>query len=332
MKVFVVLATYNGVRYLDEQLRSLRDQDFSAWELLARDDGSTDGTPELLRRHAIHDRRLKVLEGRGRLGVIANFGELMRVAVRHGADYVFPCDQDDVWKPQKMSRALALMSELEARHGRETPILVHSDLEVTDGALRTVHESYLKFERIRRHPSAPLNLLLMQNSVTGCAALLNRQLLEIALPFPEGCIMHDWWIALCAAARGHIGFLPHSTILYRQHFSNQVGSRGTWSNISPFHVGGRKTLARSWRTLGQLAIQARLLHSRLVERGNCAGSTLELVEAFSRLTEDGPRSRIRTLRRLGIPWHADLGSLLLFMRMGLLGTGLVGDRATPLQR
>lgn len=319
--VVVVLATYNGAPYVEEQIESLRAQDLAGWRLLVRDDGSTDGTRERVEALARRDARIQLLEGGGRLGVVGNFGALLRRARDDGAQYVFPCDQDDVWVPGKMSRLLAEMARLEAAHGRGAPLLVHSDLRVVDEALSPLRASFLRHQGIAHEEREPLRVLLVQNFVTGCASLLNRPLLDFALPLPPECIVHDWWLAQCAAASGRIGFLPEATVLYRQHGWNQIGAGGRWGGLNPFRVAGRKQLARSWRVGLRSLEQARALHERMVERGGCAAEAVNLAGAYAEVAGQPVWRRLRTLRRLGIRRQRLLGTALLYVRVAMLGIG-----------
>jgi glycosyltransferase involved in cell wall biosynthesis len=312
------MATYNGAAHLEDQIRSLQAQDFRAWRLFVRDDGSSDGTPERLATLAGADSRISVLPTERRLGVIENFGELFWHAHREGAARVFLCDQDDVWHPTKITRTLAVMTRLEAEHGSEAPLLVHSDLEVVDESLHPLGPSFLRYQGLAHQDSAPLTVLLVQNFVTGCAMAVNRALLDLALPIPDGCIMHDWWLALCAAARGRIGFIPDALIRYRQHGRNQLGAGGSLGALNVLEREGRERFARSWEAIRQSLSQARLLEERLRERGGAAPRVLELVGAFSRLERDRPAIRLWKLARLGIHCHRPLGTAFLFARMGLM--------------
>lgn len=320
-KVVIVLATYNGAPWLEAQVRSLQAQDEPAWRLLARDDGSSDGTPALLARLAREEPRLEVLEGRERLGVVGNFGALLEAARRAGADYLAPCDQDDVWRPDRLSRALALMGRLEARHGREAPLLVHSDLEVVDAALRPLHPSLLATLGHGHEAERPLPYLLAQNFVTGCASLANRALLELALPLPAGCPMHDWWLALCAAAAGGLGYEPTPGVRYRQHGVNQVGAGGLLATYHPLRAAGRRRLAQGWRAGWGTVAQARALHDRLAERGAGAPEALAQVAAYAGLAALPPWRRLATLRRLGVRRQRPLGTALLWAQLALAGRG-----------
>jgi hypothetical protein len=138
------------------------------------------------------------------------------------SDYLMFCDHDDVWLPHKIAMSLKRMSELEAALGNHTPILVHTDLAVVDHELKPLFPSFSRREKLSAHRSN-FRQLMMQNNVTGCTMLLNKALYEIARPVPHDAAMHDWWIALVAAAFGEISYIDSATVLYRQHERNSVG-------------------------------------------------------------------------------------------------------------
>jgi len=141
------------------------------------------------------------------------------------APYVALADQDDIWLPHKLEASLALLQNVEQRHGDEMPLLVHSDLELVDGAGMSLGCTYLQRQRLDPLRTASEHLVLT-NVVTGCTVLLNRALLQKALPIPAEALMHDWWLALVASGLGEIAFLPEPMVLYRQHHSNVLGAQG----------------------------------------------------------------------------------------------------------
>ncbi len=224
-KIAILLATYNGEKYLRPLLESLFAQTEQDWQLLVSDDHSRDATPEILEEYAArYPDRIRLLSYETASGSSkANFLRLTSQA--EGFPYLMYCDQDDVWKPDKIQKTLACMQRLE--NGQpEVPCLVHTDLAVTDADLNVQHESmfYSAWMDAKR---CDLRYLLVQNVVTGCTMMINAALRELAmLPADtQGMLMHDWWCALWASARGRIGFLPESTIFYRQHGDNAVGAK-----------------------------------------------------------------------------------------------------------
>ena len=219
----VVLPTYNGAAYLRQQIASIDQQTLRPQRLLLRDDGSSDGTAELLvlLKREFGD-WLELLPSDGNLGCTANVNRLLESTK---ANYVALADQDDVWLPHKLEASLTALQQLERSHGDETPLLVHSDLELVDGEGASLGSTYLQRQRLDPLRTAPEHLVLT-NVVTGCTVLLNRSLLQKALPIPAEALMHDWWLALVASRFGEIAFLADPTVQYRQHGTNVLGAQG----------------------------------------------------------------------------------------------------------
>jgi glycosyltransferase involved in cell wall biosynthesis len=223
--IYILLATYNGEKYLDAQIKSIQSQTIDDWTLFIRDDGSTDRTRSLISEYAANDKRIKIIsDDKNNLGVVRNFSVLVQQALKNNAGYIFFADQDDVWFPNKITDSIKKIKELEDTSPSGAPVLIHTDLCVTDNELNTVSPSFIQHMAIRRPESQQLNVLLLQNFVTGCTTCVNRHLLELSSPLPERIMMHDWWFALVAATFGRIGFIPEATIYYRQHSDNVAGA------------------------------------------------------------------------------------------------------------
>lgn len=217
----VLLATYNGARFLPALLESLFAQEGADFILIVRDDCSADATPALLDEWAArHPGRIRRLPSPSRRqGACANFAALIAAAE---ADRVFFCDQDDIWLPGKIAASLAEMDRLAARHGNDAALLVHTDLAVVDENLRPLGESFCRYAAIDPLRNA-MGELLLGNVATGCTMLVNRTLLNAARPVPAGVLMYDHWFAQVAATVGHMAFIDRPTVLYRQHGGNVVG-------------------------------------------------------------------------------------------------------------
>lgn len=219
MKICVLLATYNGEKYLKQQLDSLLEQTYENFQILVRDDGSADATVEILKAYDV-----LLLEGGENLGAKKSFGVLLEYAMQESdAQYFMFCDQDDVWLPDKIEKTVEKMLEVESGD-LQKPALVHTDLSVVNEKLGTIANSFWRYEHIEPAKNT-LSRLLMQNTITGCTMMINRSLASLALPVPGECIMHDWWLGLVAAAFGKIGYVPEQTIKYRQHGSNDTGAK-----------------------------------------------------------------------------------------------------------
>jgi glycosyltransferase involved in cell wall biosynthesis len=222
-QIDILLATYQGGSYLQEQLESLMRQSYSHFRLYIRDDGSTDETLSIIEsfRQTYPD-RICVIPSIQRLGGMGNFSELMKHST---ANYIMFCDQDDIWLPHKIEWSFRKIKELENQYGSQRPLLIHTDLTVVDKNLKVLSNSFWNYSKLNPHLANSLNRTLPQNTITGCTMLINKPLLQLAAPIPKDAIMHDWWLGLVASAFGKIDFLSKPTILYRQHGKNEIGAK-----------------------------------------------------------------------------------------------------------
>lgn len=222
-RIEVLLAAYQGAQWLGNQLDSLVAQEDNSFSVLMQDDGSTDGTHELLQRRCRQDVRFHMAAEQGRhQGAIGNFLSLMR---QTDAPYCALCDQDDVWLPTRLSAGRAAMEEAERIYGDDVPLLVHSDACVTDEHGRLLHASFFAHQGWSGQ-AVGLNRLLVQNNVTGCTTLMNAPLRRLVCEYAvaERLYMHDWFLALTAAAFGRVVFVATPLVRYRQHGDNVMGA------------------------------------------------------------------------------------------------------------
>lgn len=221
-----VMCTYNGEKYILSQLQSIAEQTKKISELVVFDDMSSDDTTNIIKKWAKENLKINVKFhiNKQRLGPSTNFAKALEAS---SGDYIFFCDQDDVWKKNKVEICLRKMKEVEEKYGTNLPCLVHTDLEVVDQNLKTIAPSFLINQGLYhiKDSGKQLSTLLAQNFVTGCTVLINRALKVTALPFPKNIIMHDYWLALVAAASGKLVFVNETTIKYRQHGHNTVGAK-----------------------------------------------------------------------------------------------------------
>ncbi len=219
----VLLATYNGQSYLQEQIDSILNQTHQPTRILARDDGSSDESARILVNAAeTHPDRVALLPGdKGSGHATWNFQILMSAST---APYVALADQDDVWLPGKLADSFAAMQKLEERYGKTVPLLVFTDLQVVDKDLGVIAPSLWQSQHLDPRRGRSLCLLLADNAVTGCTILMNRALVERASRMSSVAVLHDWWIALAACAFGHAYGLNQATMLYRQHAGNVTGA------------------------------------------------------------------------------------------------------------
>jgi len=230
-KVAILLPTFNGEKYLSAQLQSLLDQSHHEFVVVIRDDGSSDGTVNLLAEFQNkYPDIFHLLESDGEnLGPKAGFSLLMSYTLAHRKElkmnhaYLSFCDQDDVWHRDKIKTQLALLLSVEARYGPEVPVLVHSDLRVVNDSGVVLADSFLDYQGLNAIDNK-FAQVLVSNKVTGCATMVNEALARKSLPMPDGAIMHDWWLGLVCSAFGQTGFISQPLLDYRQHGENTIGA------------------------------------------------------------------------------------------------------------
>ncbi len=227
--VLILLATYNGEKFVRQMVDSVLAQDFEDIKIILSDDGSKDSTPAILDEYAEKFPE-KVTHYRSGLRFGCAQKHFMHLLKNfHNAPYIMFCDQDDVWHSDKISLTLNKMRQTEGDD--KLPTLVHTDLRVVDSKLCEIAPSFCENSVIDGNRVA-LNQLLVQNVVTGCTVMINRALASIATSKEGGedeMLMHDWWLAILAAAIGKVAFLNEATIDYRQHGNNSVGAKNVYS-------------------------------------------------------------------------------------------------------
>jgi len=246
IRVAILLSTYNGEKFLSEQLDSLLAQSHDNFILVARDDGSSDGTWNILQDYqSRYSQKIHLVKKATNLGARDSFAYLMDYVLRHKQKleledaYMLFCDQDDVWFPNKIEAQVDAMLKCEAGNPG-APVLVHSDLEVVSESLKAVAPSLAAYQGLETNRNS-FNQMVISNLVTGCTAMLNEPLASKCLPVSENAIMHDWWLALVASAFGKVVYLDQALIHYRQHGSNTIGAKeheqaiatrpGFWSRL-----------------------------------------------------------------------------------------------------
>lgn len=303
-EVDILISTYNGGAYLADLLASLLAQSFTDWRLIARDDGSSDDTVEILREFAKahRDKVLLVKDTRKRLGPCQSFALLLE---KSKAGYSMFCDQDDVWLPEKIDVTLKAMKGLEERY-KGFPLLVHTDMKVVDRGLKLIARSFWRFQHLAPAMKR-FNNLLVFNNVTGCTMMINAKLRDMALPVPRAAILHDWWIAIVASAFGRIEYVKTPTVLYRQHGANETGAVKYSIN---YFVSRLKDLDKTAGLLRRIVGQAKAFADRYAE--TLSDDKLEVVRCFSSILEKGKRERARTILRLDLKGYGTLRNLGLF--------------------
>ena len=218
-KIDVLLATYNGEKYIKEQIDSILNQTYKNIHLIISDDKSKDSTREILKEYESKDERITVYFQEQNLGYVKNFEFLLNQVQ---SEYYMLSDQDDIWLPEKIEKSFETLKEQNAD-------LVFGDLQVVDENLNTIYPSFGDFMLLNRKirkciDSYQVNYLY--NCVTGCTLLSKKNFLKYILPLPDNSkyLIHDYWIALMVALNGKLAYMPEKYIKYRQHGNNQVGT------------------------------------------------------------------------------------------------------------
>ena len=307
--VSVALATYNGARFVEAQLRSILDQVPAPIEVIVSDDGSSDDTLEVVRRVASESAvPVRILDG-PRLGVSGNFARAVEAAT---GDLVAFSDQDDLWHPDRLSRAVAAFEgdpELLLRHGDAR--LIDADGTPTGGTLFG-HLPVTASELDLIDAGRAFEVYLRRNLATGATTVIHRSLLEAGLPFPAEWV-HDEWLALLAAATGHVSVERAPLIDYRQHGGNEIGV----TKPTLRYKVGRMLEARGTRYV-DLAVRWRQLVDRLETVGAPAEhlASARARSAFEDVRAEYPAARLRRLpviirewRRGSYARHSSQGNL-----------------------
>lgn len=211
----VLLSSYNGEQYLQEQLDSIMRQKNVTLGLLVRDDGSSDITCDILTQYEMHNQNINVIKS-SNIGAVKSFLDL--IVMSGGYDFYAFADQDDVWDEDKLEIAIQQLSDYD-----EIPAMYYSNLRVVDKSLNVISNKMhtdiraLDLEEI----------LLGKNNATGCTMVINRNLMQLLKQYyPNKVIMHDSWIyAVCKSVNGKIIYDETPRMSYRQHMNNVLGAR-----------------------------------------------------------------------------------------------------------
>lgn len=260
--ISIALCTYNGEKYLQEQLDSFVRQTLLPYELVACDDCSSDSTVEILEDFSkTAPFPVRIFRNEHNFGLIKNFSKAASLCT---GEYVAFSDQDDIWLPDKLEACFRAMEQAEKKYGADIPLLVHSDLSLIDSTNHIITKSFMKLKRMKHEASDPLRTLLIRNFVSGCTSLCNKALLRESLPFPEVMMNHDGWVAMIAASRGKILFIPEPKVLRRIHESNVTGLSSSPYKIREF-IKRRLNPGKADANLLGLLNQAKELQKRLTE-------------------------------------------------------------------
>jgi glycosyltransferase involved in cell wall biosynthesis len=203
------MCTYNGEKYLAEQIETLLGQSYNPIEIIIVDDNSTDTTPQILENYKSHE-KIRIYRNDRNLGYIKNFENAIRLST---GEFIALCDQDDVWKAEKIERMVQAI-------GKDVLIYHNSEYMNEQGCSMNRHLFDHKKYLNGSHPLA----FVYGSCVTGHTLMFKKELLDKVIPFPS-CFPHDWWISYVASSEGNIRYLDLELTRYRHHANNVLAGK-----------------------------------------------------------------------------------------------------------
>lgn len=224
MELAILMATYNGGRYIREQIDSIINQTYNGWHLYIRDDGSNDNTLAIINEYCQKYENITLIQDNmGGLGCRDQFLHLMKVV---DADYYMYCDQDDKWFLDKIEKSLNLIQKVE-KEDPGKPVLIGSDCAMCGPNLEVVCPSCWEHLRIDPRKFLTKNGIYVYPFITGASMIFNKKANDLVPPIPEGCPknrpMYDWWLLINVYKNGIVELLEEPTRYYRQHANNVSG-------------------------------------------------------------------------------------------------------------
>lgn len=290
--VAIIMTTYNGEQFVEEQINSILSSSYQDFELFIYDDGSKDNTLALIEGlEEEYPSKIHLFRNETNLGVTRNF---LQALCKTTMDYVMFCDQDDVWKTNKIALTLKRMRHIEAQCGKDIPLAVFTDANIVDKNLKEIYASFFCSNHLNPCKT-DLAHLLMENKLIGCTVMVNAALRKILQGnrLPEKAKYHDWWVALIAAAFGRICFINEETLLYRQHGENLVGGSGFID-----YLKNRITSLNSQRAAIQ-ALEAQAEEFLLLYGEQLSEDSKYTIKTFSRLQQESCLNRRILLVKMG---------------------------------
>jgi len=235
MNISVAMATYNGAKYIEEQIDSILKQLNLDDELVVSDDNSNDSTLEILKKYQNTDKRILIYPNEGK-GILANFENAIS---KCSNEIIFLSDQDDIWLGNKVQIVKNQFTDCKVS-------LVLSDCYIVDSELKVIYESF--YERSKTKRGIIKNVI--KNSYLGCGMAFRSELKSIILPFPKDIPMHDAWIGILAEMYGEVSIIPDKLFCYRRHNSNATQIES--SNLKQMFIWRKNLIKNLYRRKREL--------------------------------------------------------------------------------
>lgn len=278
------MATFNGEKFLKQQMQSILDQSYSKFDLYVNDDGSRDKTLDIIKSFSIKDNRVHVLNIKdNNNGQLYNFDKLMRYVNNMEYEYIMFSDQDDIWYKDKILETLRFMKSKE-----NGPTLVYTNYNENNisGSIKNKYDNFF--------PTEEHSILLFQNWIMGCTVMINNKLLKYSGSIPPEADNHDNWVMLLALTYGNIFYLDHVTMLHRLHNDNVTNNfkrMNYFKKINGFIQDVKK--GKEFR-IKKLKLCKRVLRVPLKEKNRL------IIEFYNCLKMKNKIQRIKLLRALKI--------------------------------
>lgn len=272
----VLLSTFNGEEYLEEQLKSLLSQTYEKLNVLVRDDGSSDETKSILYLYKKkYPTKIKIIEDeKGNLGPKHSFEILM---IKSKSKFIAFCDQDDIWIPEKIENAINALNSID-----HTEIKLYcSDVSIVDENLNILNKSFFqKNFFFDKKNISKVNKIAFRNFAIGATVVITKNLKEVSLPISSDALMHDWWILIYAVHYGDIYVDKNVNMLYRQHKNNVIGSPDNKMILDFQYI--KKQLERSHNNTQACILQAKSFYDQNKSNSSIDLSLFKLLADISK--------------------------------------------------
>lgn len=303
----IILCTYNGETYIREQLDSFLNQKVRADHIDVFDDCSRDDTRAILHEYADRMPEYISITERSTASGSASNNFLNAIAETDNKyDYYLLSDQDDIWNGNKIERLKKAISELESKHGKDTPVLVCSDASLIDETGRELAGSFVRFSGLRPDKDS-LGELLLQNQYPGASFIFNRALKKRISSAPRNAMMHDHWLVLNAGCFGIIHYIDEPLYKYRQHSKNVLGAK-TASPLTQFknRMGFGSKSVTKMNSLANEYLQGTIKQAEeflAVNEAELSDEQKKVIREYCSLTSVNKLERLRKIIRYNYTYN-----------------------------
>lgn len=264
-RVAVVMATYNGEKFIEQQLQSIINQTYPNLEIVITDDCSTDATYSILQRYAHQYPNITCYQNPHNIGYIKNFERAIRLAE---PDYIALSDQDDIWHPEKIALMMGHIHDAS---------VVYCDSELIDAEGNSLNKKLSDIKNLQPiHDSLPF---IVNNGVFGHAMLMHKSIALQAMPFSEDCV-HDWLIAFVAATNNGVKYINQPVVQYRQHCNNTANTKKRQGCSFNEEMN---TIRRRVRALADIAVKTNCPAKDIIMQMDECYSSFSLVNNLKRM-------------------------------------------------